>query len=130
VLSIAVGSAFQLLLPWLGAGFHLLALARLLADRCRISHCAFGGIPGYGLVHSTPIKFTTLTNVVSVCVLVVAQVLLLPVAGLHGAGGAICHFAGIFPFGANRCFSVFSLRAPTRVRFEPSSAEKSSQRPR
>jgi hypothetical protein len=52
-----------------------------------------GGIPGR-LVHSTPRSTTTLTNVVSVCVLVVAQ-LLPPIADCAALVVRSATFAGI-----------------------------------
>ncbi len=51
---------------------------------------------GMGLFTAHRDQVTTLTNVVSVCVLIIAQVILLPITGLHGAGGAILiTFAGM-----------------------------------
>ncbi|MDA9404498.1 lipopolysaccharide biosynthesis protein [Bradyrhizobium sp. CCBAU 45389] len=88
-LSIAVGLAFQALLPWLGqpalaaqsSAFWLIVAAlavRYMAD--------FGAL---SLFTAHRDRLTTVTNVASVCVLVLAQLALLPLAGLHGAGGAI-----------------------------------------
>ena len=95
-LSVAIGFAFQLLSPWLGqpslrahwSAFWLIVAGlafRYLAD--------FGGL---GLFTAHRDRLTTLTNVASVFVLVVAQTSLLPLAELHGAGGAILlTFVGI-----------------------------------
>jgi O-antigen/teichoic acid export membrane protein len=96
VLSFAVGCAFQLLLPWLGqpslAG-HLSAFWLIVAGMACRYLADFGAM---GLFTAHRDGLTTLTNVVSVCVLVVAQIILLPLAGLHGAGGAILiTFVGI-----------------------------------
>jgi O-antigen/teichoic acid export membrane protein len=111
-LSIAVGSVFQILVPWLGpasldgywpafwlivAGIALRYLAEFL---------------GMGLFTAHRDQILTLTNVVSICVLVIAQVILLPVAGLHGAGGAILiTFAGISLWRYRLLFG-FSLDSP------------------
>jgi|GEM_PF-2566749 len=95
-LSFVVGLTFQLLAPTLGQpaltahwpAFWLIVAGmgfRYLAD--------FGAM---GLFTAHRDLMTTVTNVTSVCVLVVAQILLLPMAGLYGAGGAILiTFAGI-----------------------------------
>lgn len=88
-LSIAIGLAFQVLLPWLEqpalaaqwSAFWLIVTglaARYMAD--------FGAL---SLFTAHRDRLTTVTNVASVCVLVLAQLALLPIAGLHGAGGAI-----------------------------------------
>jgi O-antigen/teichoic acid export membrane protein len=111
-LSIAVGSAFQILLPWLGqaslAG-HWPAFWLIVAG---IALRYLAEFLGMGLFTAHRDQITTLTNVVSVCVLVVAQVLLLPVAGLHGAGGAILiTFAGISLWRYRLLFG-FSLESP------------------
>ena len=57
-------------------------------------------------------RLTTLTNVVSVGVLAIAQTLLLPLAGLYGAGGAILiTFVGIMLWRYRLLFG-FSLASP------------------
>jgi O-antigen/teichoic acid export membrane protein len=95
-LSILIGFAFQILLPWLSQpslatyfpAFWLVVAGmafRYLAD--------FGAM---GLFTAQRDRLMTLTNVVAVGGLIVAQTLLLPLAGLYGAGGAILiTFAGV-----------------------------------
>jgi O-antigen/teichoic acid export membrane protein len=83
-------------LPWLGqaslAG-HWPAFWLIVAG---IAFRYLSEFLGLALFTAHRDQITTLTNVVSVCVLVVVQVLLLPIAGLHGAGGAILvTFSGI-----------------------------------
>jgi O-antigen/teichoic acid export membrane protein len=111
-LSIAVGAAFQFLLPWLGqaslAG-HWPAFWLIVAG---IALRYLAEFLGMGLFTAHRDQITMVTNVVSVCVLVVAQVLLLPVAGLHGAGAAILvTFAGISLWRYRLLFG-FSLDSP------------------
>jgi O-antigen/teichoic acid export membrane protein len=111
-LSIAVGSAFQILLPWLGqtslAG-HWPAFWLIVAG---IAFRYLSEFLGIGLFTAHRDQVTTLTNVASVCLLVVTQVLLLPIAGLHGAGGAILiTFAGISIWRYQLLFG-FSLGSP------------------
>ncbi|MET4257989.1 O-antigen/teichoic acid export membrane protein [Bradyrhizobium sp. S3.12.5] len=88
-LSIVVGFAFQILLPQLGQpvlaaqwpAFWLIVTGlavRYLAD--------FGAV---GLFTAHRDRMTTITNVALGCVSVIAQLVLLPIAGLYGAGGAI-----------------------------------------
>ena len=95
-LSITIGFAFQILSPLLDqaslAG-HWSAFWLIVAGMAFRYLADFGGM---GLFTAHRDRLTMLTNVVSVCVLVVAQTLLLPLAGLHGAGGAILiTFVGI-----------------------------------
>jgi len=88
-LSLAIGFAFQILSPWLGQpslAAHWSAFWLIVAGMAFRYLADFGAM---GLFTAHRDRLTTLTNVVSVCVLVMAQTLLLPLAGLHGAGGAI-----------------------------------------
>jgi O-antigen/teichoic acid export membrane protein len=88
-LSLAIGYAFQILLPWLGQpslAAHWSAFWLIVAGMAFRYLADFGAMALF-TAHSD--RLTTLTNVVLVCVLVIAQTLLLPLAGLHGAGGAI-----------------------------------------
>jgi O-antigen/teichoic acid export membrane protein len=88
-LSTAVGFAFQVLLPWVAepalvaqwSAFWLIVAglaARYMAD--------FGAL---ALFTAHLDRLTTVTNLASVGILVIAQLALLPLAGLHGAGAAI-----------------------------------------
>jgi O-antigen/teichoic acid export membrane protein len=89
VLSIAVGFAFQILLPWLGQptlAQHLSAFWLIVAGMA--ARC-LADFEAMGLFTSHRDRITTLTNVVSVGVLAIAQTILVPLAGLYGAGGAI-----------------------------------------
>jgi O-antigen/teichoic acid export membrane protein len=111
-LSIAIGSAFQILSPWLGqaslAG-HWPAFWLIVAG---IAFRYLAEFLGLGLFTAHRDQITTVTNVVSVCVMVIAQVLFLPVAGLYGAGGAILiTFAGIALWRYWLLFG-FSLESP------------------
>jgi O-antigen/teichoic acid export membrane protein len=88
-LSLAIGFAFQILSPWLGQpslAAHWSAFWLIVAGMALRYLADFGAM---GLFTSHRDRLTSLTNVVSVCVLVIAQTLFLPLAGLHGAGGAI-----------------------------------------
>jgi O-antigen/teichoic acid export membrane protein len=88
-LSFAIGFTFQILSPWLGQpslAAHWSAFWLIVAGMA-VRYLADFGAMGLFTAHRD--RITTLTNVVSVCVLVIAQTLLLPLAGLHGAGGAI-----------------------------------------
>jgi O-antigen/teichoic acid export membrane protein len=95
-LSITIGFSFQILSPWLGQtsiGHHWSAFWLIVAGLAFRYLADFGNL---GLFTAHRDRLTTLTNVASVFVLVIAQTLLLPLAGLHGAGGAILlTFAGI-----------------------------------
>jgi O-antigen/teichoic acid export membrane protein len=95
-LSIALAAVFQLLAPWLkqaSLAGHWTAFWLIVAG---IAFRYVTEFLGMGLFTAHRDKITTLTNVVSVCVLVVAQIILLPITGLHGAGGAILiTFAGM-----------------------------------
>lgn len=88
-LSIAVGIVFQILLPWLGQP----ALAAqwstfwLIVAGLAVRYMADYGALCLFTAHRD--RLTTVTNVASMCLLVIAQLLLLPLAGLHGAGAAI-----------------------------------------
>jgi O-antigen/teichoic acid export membrane protein len=88
-LSLSVGFSFQILSPWLGLpslAAHWSAFWLIVAGMALRYLADFGAM---GLFTSHRDRLTSLTNVVSVCVLVIAQTLFLPLAGLHGAGGAI-----------------------------------------
>jgi hypothetical protein len=88
-LSLAIGFAFQILSPWLGLpslAAHWSAFWLLVAGTAFRYLADFGAM---GLFTAHRDRLTSLTNVVSLCVLVIAQIFLLPLAGLHGAGGAI-----------------------------------------
>jgi O-antigen/teichoic acid export membrane protein len=88
-LNLAIGFAFQTLSPWLGQpslAAHWSAFWLIVAGMAFRYLADFGAM---GLFTAHRDRLTTLTSVVSVCVLVIAQTLLLPLAGLHGAGGAI-----------------------------------------
>ena len=90
-LSIAVGLSFQMLLPWLGQpalADHLPAFWLIVAGMA--ARC-LADFEATGLFTAHRDRLTTLTNVVSVGVLAIAQAILLPLAGLYGAGGAIYH---------------------------------------
>jgi O-antigen/teichoic acid export membrane protein len=95
-LSFSIGFAFQILSPWLGQpslAAHWSAFWLIVAGMAFRYLADFGAM---GLFTAHRDRITTLTNVVSVCVLVIAQTFLLPLAGLHGAGGAILiTFVGI-----------------------------------
>lgn len=88
-LSLAVGCAFQLLAPWLGQPSLVAQLSAfwLIVAGMACRYLADFGAMGLFTAHRDGL--TTLTNVVSVCILIVVQIILLPLAGLHGAGGAI-----------------------------------------
>ena len=111
-LSIAVGAAFQILSPWLrqaSLAGHWPAFWLIVAG---IAVRYLAEFLGMGLFTAHRDQITTVTNVVSVCVLVAAQLLLLPVAGLHGAGAAILiTFAGISLWRYQLIFG-FSLESP------------------
>jgi O-antigen/teichoic acid export membrane protein len=111
-LSLAIGFAFQIFLPWLdqpALAEHLPAFWLIVAGmaiRC------FADFAGMGLFTANRDRLTALTNVVSVGVLAIAQTLLLPLAGLYGAGGAILiTFSGIM-FWRFRLLFGFSLASP------------------
>lgn len=89
VLSLATGCAFLLLLPLLkqpSVGHHLAAFWLIVAGMAVRNIADFGAM---ALFTARRDHLMTLTNVASVAVLVLAQILLLPLAGLYGAGGAI-----------------------------------------
>lgn len=95
-LSIAIGFTFQVLSPWVGQPWlaaHWSAFWLIVAGMAFRYTAEFGGIC---LFTAHRDRLTALTNVTSVCVLIIAQAVLLPLAGLHGAGGAILiTFVGI-----------------------------------
>ena len=111
-LSIAVGSAFQILLPWLGQpalADHLPAFWLIVAGMAVRYLADFAAM---GLFTANRDRLTALTNVVSVGVLAIAQTLLLPLAGLYGAGGAILiTFIGVMLWRYRLLFG-FSLASP------------------
>jgi O-antigen/teichoic acid export membrane protein len=112
VLGIAVGSAFQILSPWLkqaSLAGHWPAFWLLVAG---ITFRYLADFLGLALFTAHRDQITTVTNVVSVFALVIAQVLFLPVAGLYGAGGAILiTFGGISLWRYWLLFG-FSLESP------------------
>lgn len=88
-LSLVCGFAFQEFLPYLGQpslAAHLGAFWLIMAGMAFRSLADFGAM---GLFTAHRDRLTTLTNVVSVFILVCAQVALLPLASLYGAGGSI-----------------------------------------
>ena len=105
-LSLAIGFAFQAALPWLGK--HSLATP-LSAFWLVVAGMALRSLADFalmGLFTAHRDRLVMLTCVVSVVVLVAAQVALLPLAGLYGAGGAILiTFTGITLW---RCRLLFS----------------------
>jgi O-antigen/teichoic acid export membrane protein len=111
-LSVAVGFAFQICLPWLGQpalADHLPAFWLIVAGmavRCLADFAAMG------LFTANRDRIMALTNIVSVGVLAVAQTLLLPLAGLYGAGGAILiTFLGVMLWRYRLLFG-FSIASP------------------
>lgn len=111
-LSVAVGSAFQILAPLLrqtSLAGHWPAFWLIISG---IAFRYVAEFLGVGLFTAHRDQITTTTNVVSVCVLIIAQVLLLPIAGLHGAGAAILiTFAGVALWRYRLVFD-FSLESP------------------
>jgi O-antigen/teichoic acid export membrane protein len=96
VVSAATGCVFHILLPFLdqpSVADHLAAFWLLIAAMALRNIADFGAIALFTARHD---RVMTLTNVVAAIVLVLAQVLLLPFAGLYGAGGAILMtFSGV-----------------------------------
>lgn len=88
-LSVVVGVAFQVFLPWLGQPLlaqNLPAFWLIVAGMgCR----ALADFEAMGLFTAHRDRLTTLTNIVSVGVLAATQLVLLPLMGLYGAGAAI-----------------------------------------
>ena len=111
-ISITTGFAFQIFLPWLGQpalADHLPAFWMIVAGMAFRCLADFGAM---SLFTACRDRLTTLTNVVSVGILVVAQIVLLPFAGLYGAGGAILiTFVGIVLWRYWLLFG-FSLASP------------------
>ncbi|MBI5265027.1 MAG: polysaccharide biosynthesis protein [Bradyrhizobium sp.] len=95
-LSIATGVVFQILLPWLGPpsiADQLPAFWLIIAGMAFRCLADFGAMSLFTAYRD---RLTTLTNLVSVGVLAIAQTALVPFAGLYGAGGAILiTFVGI-----------------------------------
>ncbi len=89
LLSLVITSAFQLALPWLGQSALMshLSVLWLIVIGMAVRYMADFGAMALFSAHQD--RLMTVTNVASVIVLVGAQLILLPVAGLHGAGGAI-----------------------------------------
>ncbi|UPJ66905.1 polysaccharide biosynthesis protein [Bradyrhizobium sp. 191] len=88
-LSTVIGFTFQLLLPWVaqpGLVTQWSAFWLIVAGLAMRYMADFGAL---GLFTAHLDRLTTVTNLASVGILVVAQLMLLPLAGLHGAGAAI-----------------------------------------
>jgi O-antigen/teichoic acid export membrane protein len=107
VFSIAVGCVFYLVLPFLkqptSIADHATAFWMIMAGMALRIIADFGGM---ALFTSHRDHMMTLTNLAAVILLVLAQGLLLPLAGLYGAGAAI-----LFTFSAItlwRCKLLFS----------------------
>jgi O-antigen/teichoic acid export membrane protein len=117
-LSIVIGFAFQILLPRLGQpslANHLFVFWLIIAGMGFRCLADFGAM---SLFTSHRDRLTTLTSVVSVGVLAIAQTILLPLAGLYGAGGAILiTFVGITLWRYRLLFG-FSSRALSRGKSE------------
>ncbi|MDQ8728052.1 polysaccharide biosynthesis protein [Bradyrhizobium sp. LHD-71] len=95
-LSIAVGSAFQIFLPWLGQPSLAADLPAFWLILAGMAVRYLADFAAMGLFTAHHDRLMTLTTVVSVGVLVIAQVTLLPLAGFYGAGGAmLITFIGI-----------------------------------
>jgi O-antigen/teichoic acid export membrane protein len=109
-LSIAVGFLFQICLPWLdqpALADHLPAFWLIVAGMAVRCLADFGAM---GLFTANRDRIMALTNVVTVGVLAIAQTLLLPLAGLYGAGGAILiTFLGVMLW---RCRLLFGFSLP------------------
>ncbi|MET3970243.1 polysaccharide biosynthesis protein [Bradyrhizobium sp. S3.9.1] len=89
-LSTAVGFTFQVLLPWVAPQPALIAQLSafwLIVAGLAVRYMADFGALALFTAHLD--RLTTVTNLASVGVLVLAQLALLPIAGLHGAGAAI-----------------------------------------
>ncbi|MCS3501747.1 O-antigen/teichoic acid export membrane protein [Bradyrhizobium japonicum] len=89
VLSTAVGFAFQVLLPWIAQPALVTQWSTfwLIVAGLAVRYMADFGALALFTAHLD--RMTTVTNLASVGVLVLAQLALLPIAGLHGAGAAI-----------------------------------------
>lgn len=119
-LSVAITSAFQAALPWLGqtmlAG-HLSVLWLIVTGMAVRYMADFGAM---ALFSSHEDRLMTITNVVSVIALVCAQLVLLPTAGLHGAGAAILLTStGVLVW---RYWSLFGSPAQSRPDADPDTA--------
>jgi O-antigen/teichoic acid export membrane protein len=89
VFSIVIGSAFHILLPFLkqpAVADYLGAFWLIMAGMALRNIADFGAM---ALFTAHRDRIMTLTNVAAVSLLTLAQALLLPVAGLYGAGAAI-----------------------------------------
>lgn len=116
-LSVVITSVFQIALPWLGQAAlsaHLSALWLIVVGMAVRYMADFGAM---ALFAAHQDRLMTITNVVSVIALVGAQLVLLPVAGLHGAGGAILvTSAGILAW---RYWKLFGSSRPETGRVAP-----------
>ena len=88
-LSTAVGFTFQVLLPWVAQPALIAQWSAfwLIVAGLAVRYMADFGVLALFTAHLD--RLTTVTNLASVGVLVIAQLVLLPLAGLHGAGAAI-----------------------------------------
>ncbi|WP_245283510.1 lipopolysaccharide biosynthesis protein [Bradyrhizobium sp. URHD0069] len=89
VFSVAVGCAFYVVLPFLkqpSAADYQAAFWLIMAGMGMRNIADFGAM---ALFTSRRDKIMTFTNLAAVIVLTIAQVLLLPISGLYGAGAAI-----------------------------------------
>ena len=88
-LSTAVGFTFQVLLPWVAQPALVAQWSAfwLIVAGLAVRYMADFGVLALFTAHLD--RLTTVTNLASVGVLVIAQLVLLPLAGLHGAGAAI-----------------------------------------
>jgi O-antigen/teichoic acid export membrane protein len=117
VFSVVIGGAFYIALPLLrqptSVADHLAAFWLIMAGMALRNIADFGGM---ALFTSHRDHMMTLTNLTAVIVLMLAQVLLLPLAGLQGAGAAILlTFSAIALW---RCKLLFKS-ASKRRRSEP-----------
>lgn len=88
-LSTAIGFAFQVLLPWIDQPALVTQWSAfwLIVAGLAVRHMADFGALALFTAHLD--RLTTVTNLALVGILVVAQLALLPLGGLHGAGAAI-----------------------------------------
>jgi O-antigen/teichoic acid export membrane protein len=119
-LSILSGLAFQALLPLLGQpslSNHLTAFWLIVVGMAFRCLADFGGMCLF-TAHFD--RLTTVTNVASVITLLIAQTILLPLAGLYGAGGAILITFVAIAAWRFRLFLGFSLERRRHDKLAPS----------
>jgi O-antigen/teichoic acid export membrane protein len=111
VFSAAIGGAFYIVLPFLkqstSVADYLAAYWLIIAGMAMRNVADFGAM---ALFTSRRDYMTTLTNLAAVIVLTLAQILLLPFAGLYGAGAAI-----LFTFSAMTLWRYKLLFSPASV---------------